>query len=256
MATNEFLKRMRYRTACYFKRYSSTLLTFIGAVGVVGTAVMAAKAAPKALKLLESAEKQKGEELTALEKVQTAGPVYIPTVTIGASTIACIFGANVLSRRNQAALTSAYALIDRSYKEYRKTLINLHGEEADIEVRNAMAREHCNFHQLRLDVPDGKAIFYEEISGQSIVCYEREIMDAEYHMNRNYAIRGYALLNELYEFLGLPATEYGGIAGWSMASGLSWIDFEHRMIDNDDGGTACYSIDMVFPPEILEEWEC
>ena len=86
--------------------------------------------------------------------------------------------------------------------------------------------------------------------------YEREVIDAEYHFNRNFTMRGYAFLNEFYEFLGLPMTEYGRIAGWSMSSGIMWVDFEHRLIDNDDGGTACYSIDMVFPPEVLEEWEC
>ena len=86
--------------------------------------------------------------------------------------------------------------------------------------------------------------------------YEREIIDAEYHFNRNFTMRGYAFLNELYEFLGMPKTEYGGIAGWSLCSGIMWVDFEHRLIDNDDGGPACYSIDMVFSPEILEEWEC
>lgn len=151
---------------------------------------------------------------------------------------------------------SAYALLRNYHKEYRDKLIELHGEEADAEIRNAMIREHCNFHPLDSDVPDGKVIFYDEISGESIMRYEREVIDAEYHFNRNFTMRGYAFLNEFYEFLGLPMTEYGRIAGWSMSSGIMWVDFEHRLIDNDDGGTACYSIDMVFPPEVLEEWEC
>ena len=108
-----------------------------------------------------------------------------------------------------------------------------------------------------MDAPDDKVVFYEELSGESIVCYEREIMDAEYHLNRNFALRGYAALNEFYEFLGLPKTDYGDAVGWSMSYGYSWIDFEHRLINRDDGGTPIYSIDMIFPPDddYLRDWE-
>jgi hypothetical protein len=32
---------------------------------------------------------------------------------------------------------------------------------------------------------------------------------AEYHLNRNYILRGEAVINELYEFLGLEPTDWG-----------------------------------------------
>lgn len=255
MQKKQTLKKALYRSKFYLQRSSPTILTFVAAVGVVTTSVMAAKATPKAIQLLDSAKQEKREELTTFEIVQIAAPVYIPTALIGLSTIFCIFGANILNKRQQATLISAYSSLKRYHDEYRNKLLELHGEETDIEIRNAMAREHCNYHQINLDIPDGKAIFYDEISGESIVRYEREIMDAEYHLNRNFTMRGYAFLNEFYEFLGLPMTEYGGRWGWSMASGIMWIDFEHRLI-SDDGKTACYSIDMIFPPDVLEEWEC
>ena len=234
------------------KRLSPTILCCVAAVGVVGTAVASVRATPKAMKLLKDATDEKGKELSKAEIVITVAHLYIPAAAIGAGTIFCIFGANVLNKQQQARLMSAYALLRNYHKEYRDKLIELHGEEADVEIRNAMIREHCNFHPLDSDVPDGKVIFYDEISGESILRYEREVIDAEYH----FTMRGYAFLNEFYEFLGLPMTEYGGTVGWTMSSGIMWVDFEHRLIDNDDGGPACYSIDMVFAPEVLEEWEC
>ncbi len=243
------------KSRLFLARSSPTILCCIAAIGVVGTAISAAEATPKALKMLGDATEQDGN----VDKAELAAaimPLYFPTAAIGLGTILCIFGANILSGHQQAKLMSAYTLVNNSYKEYRRKLIGLHGKEADIEVRNAMAREHCNFHALNMDAPDEKIIFYDEISCESIVRYEREVMDAEYHFNRNFTMRGYAFLNELYDFLGMPRTEYGGLAGWSAASGVMWVDFEHRLIDNDDGGLACYSIDMVFPPEVLEEWEC
>lgn len=244
------------KTKIFLSRNSSTILTVISAVGVVTTVVMAVKATPKAMTLLDNAKKEKDEELTTLEKVQVAAQVYIPTVVMGTVTIACMFGANVLNKNKQASLASAYALLDNYHKQYRKTLIDLHGKEIDTEVRNEMARHNCSYHQIGSDVPDNKVIFYDEISGQSIVCYEREVMDAEYHLNRNFALRGYAPLNEFYYFLGLPQTEYGNEVGWSMDGGYSWIDFEHRLITRDDGGDDIYAIDMIIPPEAdyLEGW--
>jgi hypothetical protein len=119
------------KTKLFFKKHSSTILTVIGAVGVVGTAVLSVKATPKALKLIEEKKQElEKEELTAIETVKTAWKPYIPAAITGFSTIACIFGANYLSVRSQASLMSAYALLDRSYKEYREKTEELYPEES------------------------------------------------------------------------------------------------------------------------------
>lgn len=252
MTMNQLISKSK----TFLHLHSSTILTCIGALGVVATAISASKATPKAIDILERAELEKGEKLTKFETVNVTTPVYIPTIVIGAATIACIFGANILNKRKQATLTSAYALLNSYHKEYRSTLIDLHGKEADEEIRNVIAIKRCAYHQIDLDTPDGKFVFYEEISGESFCRYEREIMDAEYHLNRSFALRGYASLNEFYEFLGLPRTDYGNELGWSMDDGYSWIDFEHNLVSKDDGGTEIYSIDMIFPPHAnyLEGW--
>lgn len=232
-----------------------TILTCVGAIGVVLTSVSASKATLKADKLLKEATNSKKEELTTSEILKIVTPIYVPSILIGASTIACIFGANILNKRAQASLASAYALLDEAFKEYRKKLIELHGEEADIEIRDAIAREHCNYHQIGLDTPDTKMKFYEPISDRFIYAYEKEIMDAEYHLNRNFVLRGYSPLNEFYKFLGLPETEEGDKLGWSCDYGYCWIDFEHRLVEND--GDPYYRIVSIFAPdeEYLAQWE-
>lgn len=55
-------------------RNTSTVLTALGGAGVVVTSVMAVKATPKALKKIETAEQEKGEQLSKWEKVKIAGP--------------------------------------------------------------------------------------------------------------------------------------------------------------------------------------
>lgn len=251
------LPKVCYKVKPYLRRNSSTILSILAVIGVGSTVVMAIRATPKALKRIDEAAREKGEGLTTIETIEVAAPSYIPTFLMGVSTISCILGANVLSMKNQASIASAYALIDNYHKEYRKTLIDLHGKEVDEEVRNAMAHERCDYHVIDYDEPDGKVLFYDEISGETILRHERDVISAEYHFNRNFTMRGYASLNELYMFLGMPQTDYGESMGWSMSSGIAWVDFQHRLLERDDGGIPVYAIDMVFGPDsdYLQDWE-
>ena len=143
----------------FLKRNASTILTCIGAAGVIATSIAAVKATPKAEILLRETEEEKGENLTTLEKIQIAGPAYIPSLLIGASTIACIFGANVLNTRQQATLMSAYGLLDTSYKEYSKKVKELYGEEADNKVKEEVTKEH--YTEIPETIPEGKQLFFD-----------------------------------------------------------------------------------------------
>lgn len=127
--------------SAFFKKNSSTILTTIGAIGVVATAIIAVKETPKAIEILEEAKYEKGEELTVKEKILVAGPFYIPAIATGAATIACIFGANVLNHRNQASLVSAYALLDQSYKDYKRKIVDIYGDEANQKVVEEITKE-------------------------------------------------------------------------------------------------------------------
>jgi hypothetical protein len=262
----QFISR---KTRNYILAKSPTALTIIGSVGVIVTGILAVRATPKALQLIDEEIEQKNteisgeeapiEKLPAKDVLLVAWKPYVPAILMGISSIACFWSANILNKHSQAALTSAYAATNQLFKDYRKTLIGLHGEEADEEVWDALpARYSSTYHEIGLDRPDRKCLWYDEISGRSVEAYEREIMDAEYHINRNFTMRGYASLNEFYEFLGLEPTSEGEKMGWSMCDGETWLDFTHRLINNgDDGGLPCYEIDFDFTPEegFMEGWE-
>lgn len=247
----------------FLKRNSSTILTCVGAAGVVVTTIMAVKATPKALSLLEDAKEEKGEELTKLEVVKTTAVVYIPTVISGVATIACIFGSNIISKHQQAALMSAYALIDNSYKEYKKKVDELYGEEAGKHVREEIAKDKYTGDGKLED--DTKELFYDFFSGRYFESTKEDVMWAQYETNRalfvNYAVG----LNEFYDFLGLePCPEYENI-GWSCGQMEEmywhpWIEFDHEkiVIDEDDdghGGLECTIIHMPLDPFVdYLEW--
>lgn len=222
----------------FLRRNSSTILTCVGSVGVVATAVMAVKATPKALTLIEKAKEEKGEDLTKLEVVKVAGPTYIPTVVTGMATIACIFGSNVISRRQQATLMSAYALLDSSYKEYKNKVDELYGEEAGQKVRAEIAKDKYTGDVTLSD--DSTELFYDFYSGRYFESTKEAVALAEYETNRAMIVNCAVGINEFYEFLGLePLSEYDDI-GW--AYGMMeemywhpWIEFDHEETTVDEG---------------------
>lgn len=243
------------KTKWFLKRNGSTILTIGGAAGVIATAVVAVKETPKALYLLEQAKEEKGEDLTKLEKVKVAGPVYIPSIIIGTSTIACIFGANTLNKRQQAALMSAYALLDNSYKEYKKKVTEMYGEDADKLVRNSIAKDkYEETHIEPNEEDDGKRLFYDEFSEQYFRATTAEVLKAEYDVNREMAAHGGVTLNRFYELLNIDKMKFSEDIGWSLGI-LSdmywafWIEFDHEKVVMDDG-IECTIIRMRHEPVI------
>lgn len=226
----------------FLGRNASTILTCIGGAGVIATSVMAVKATPKAIKLLDVAEEEKGEELTIGEKVQVAGSVYIPSILMGASTLACIFGANILNHRKQTALISAYALLDNSYKEYKNKVKELYGEEVESEVIQSIAKD--KYAEQDISVSDNKQLFFDYYSGRYFESTMEEVIASEYAVNRTISLTGECSLSTYYEALDIPSVEHGEYLGWS-AGGLQmmawsdWLDFEHEKVVLEDGLECC-----------------
>lgn len=247
----EKMNKLLQHSKLFIKRNASTILTCAGGAGVVATAVMAVKATPKAMTLLENAKKEKGEELTKMEVVKVAGPSYIPAVITGVSTIACIFGANVLSKRQQAAIVSAYALLDNTYKDYQKKVEELYGEDANDTVKAEIAKDKYVEEEIELQ-DDNKQLFYDEFSGRYFESTTEDVIKAEYNLNRKLADWYGVYLNEFYEMLGIEPVDYGDHLGWNSAEVYdtqwsNWIDFNHKKVTMDDG-LECYILSWSVDP--------
>lgn len=234
----------------FLKKNTSTILTCAGVAGVIATSATAVKATPKALALLENAKEEKGEELTKTEKVKVVGPAYIPAILIGVSTIACIFGANALNKRQQAALMSAYALLDNSYKNYKKKVEELYGKDADGHIKEEIAKDKYNKDPYQVE--DGIQLFYDEFSQRYFNATTERVLRAEHEINRMLSIDYGVCLNEFYELLGIDRVDYGDYLGWSGGEitesyGYCWIDFHHEKVIMDDG-LECTIIYMDMEP--------
>ena len=245
------MNKIVQKAQVFVKRNSSTILTALGGAGLVVTTVMAVKATPKAMELIKQAEEEKGDKLTRLEVVQTAGKVYIPTIIVGTSTLACIFGANALNKRKQAALMSAYALLDSSYKEYKNKVDDLYGEEAGQEVQASIARDK---YDDSVEIEDNKELFYDAFSGRYFNSTSYDVLRAEYNLNRKLSVETGAYLNDFYMLLDIPPTDAGTELGWSYGIlesryRASWIEFDHEKVIMDDG-LECTIIRMRYEPVI------
>ena len=243
------MNKMLSHSKVFLKRNASTILTCVGGVGVVATAVMAVKATPKALTLLEDAKKEKGDELTKMEIVKVAGPAYIPSVVTGVATVACIFGANILNKRQQAALMSAYALLDNTYKEYQAKVKELYGEDADRTVKNELVKDKYEENNTS---SGNEQLFYDEFSQRYFTSTTEKVLKAEYELNRLLANDYGVFLNEFYELLGIDTVDYGNYLGWSSyelveCTWACWVEFEHTKVIMEDG-MECTIISMQFEP--------
>lgn len=244
-------KKTYYQTEKYLKHNAPTILSGLGAIGVVGTAMMAVKAAPKAIDILEEKKKEKGAELTKSEQIFATAHVYIPTILMGTTSIVCILSANYLNKERQAMLTSAYAYLNTTYSEYRNTVKEIFGDNADDKVQEKIALKR---YDGRMIESEEKKLFYEQFSERYFEATEQEVMDAVLKLNRHYSMFSEATLNDFYDLLDLEPTDYGGVLGWSYARdlelfGYSWIDVNWKLLEMPDGLEAYVITFLIDPSE-------
>lgn len=253
------------KTQRFIKRNSSVFLSCVSCIGVVVTAITVAKDTPKALQLIDEADENTDTELSKWDKVRIAAPAYIPAIVSGTVTIACILGINVLNKRQQASMASAYAFLDQSYKKYRRKVVELYGDEADKEIMDAIAIEESQtVYPYATGILQNTAQYLEEDYSDPILFYDsfghryfqaslEQVMQAEYYINRDYTLSGCVSYNNFCDFLGLTHKEEGDRIGWNLEDGIYWIDFDHRKITLKNG-MKCYSIETPFGPSLLDEY--
>lgn len=248
--------KLLFRCKSFIKHNSPIILTVLSSFGVVATAVLSGRASIRAYKAVE--EKKSKDNLTKEKVVKIAIPFYISTACVGFATILAMAGSTIISKKNQAALTSAYVLLSNSYREYRNKVKDIHGDSADMAIIEGIASE--KFPEGR--IPENKDIFYDQFSGRFFVSTTEDIALAIYHYNRNFALRGTANLDEFYDFLGIDHIPGGQITGFNanqmIEMGLTpWIDIyvtKTRDCDNREYNTIYFDCDPIVDYEEYDSY--
>ena len=158
--------RTFHKVGFKLKKHSPGILITAGVIGTVASGVMACRATTKLSGILESAKNdidvihhsvehadELPEEYTVEDSkkdltivyVQTGVKIlklYLPSIALGALSLTAIVTSNNILRKRNVALAAAYATVDKSFKDYRKRVVERFGEELDRELKyNIKAKE-------------------------------------------------------------------------------------------------------------------
>lgn len=242
------VKKVLYFAGKSLHKNMPTILSVIACGGVVGTAVVSGKAHHKAMQKLEESEPRPLETPTekVVREAKVVAPHYILPAVVGGCTIALILGSNALNKKQQAALYGALFALDKSYRTYREKITDIYGEDADVEVRKAVAKD--SVHNVPKPTSSDQVLFYEENSDDFFWSTLEQVQRAEYYLNKRFKEREEASLNDFLLLLGRPKCEFGDVLGWNeydgeVTYGYYWIDFDNRWVHAEEIGQN----DM-FPP--------
>ncbi len=224
--------------ARFLRKHGGTMLAIGASVGVVLTAIETGKATIKAEKLVEL--NKDVPEYDMKEKVKDCWQFYIPAAVLGAGTIGCIIGSNVLSRKEIASLTAAYMALGKSYQQYRRQVAERVGGEEEKDILAAAQRK-----EEASPASSEKVLCYEPISKRYFHATETELLGAFYETNRDFTENGYVALNDFYGYLNLDFVPALNDRGWSVDYFTEmwdnyWINFSYVKQHTDDGLEVYY----------------
>lgn len=240
-------------TKAILSKRSPEILIGIGIAGMVTTTVLAVKATPKALRLIEEAQAEQEDLMTHVEKTKACWKCYIPAVTTGVFSIACIIGANSVHARRNAGLAAAYKLSETALTEYRDKVVETFGEKKEKQVREKVDKERLEKNPVdKTDVAvtnsQYSTLCYDPISGRYFYSDIEHIKRSENKLNKSmvHDINGYVSVNDFYDELGLEHTSIGYDLGWNIDKGLLDIDFTSQIATD---GTPCIVLNYNIAPK-------
>lgn len=245
------------------QKHSPTILFVGGVAGVVATTIVASRATLKAGAVLDHAKSRVAEADLMVQNpaseyseedrnkdviyfyTQASVDIlklYTPALVIGALSIGMLTGSHQILTKRNAALTAAYASLDRAFAEYRDRVREHYGDKhqlADDVFRHGHENRPIDVEdengnpivewQSRVgnNRPSMYAIFFDETNEnfKRIPEMNRIFLDAiERQANFRLHQRGHLFLNELYDMMGAPRTRAGAIVGWIDGEGDSFVD--------------------------------
>lgn len=179
---------------------------------------------------------------TAVIWVRGAGSMvklYAPALLLGSASVACLTKSHHILQERNLALTAAYAAVAEAFEKYRGKVVEKYGEDEDRhfryeneEVRVVDEETGRTVSKIRVnpdEAPSQYARFFDPFSSEwsKEAEYNFTFLRAQQNwFNDLLKMKGYVMLNDVYERLGLTATSAGSVVGWVLdGEGDSYVDF-------------------------------
>lgn len=255
MKLSETLTKALGRKALVLEKNSPQLLFGAGIVGMVGSTVLACRATLKLEEVLEEgkknlhtantlehvdyseADRKKDISIIYVQSAVKVAKLYAPAAVLGGASIAALAQSHSILNKRNAALTAAYAAIEKGFSEYRQRVVEKYGADADREFRYGTREVEVidngrkkTVNRVSDDIPSIYARFFDPLS----TSWSKE---PEYNLiflrcQQNYAndllkSRGHLFLNEVYDMIGVPRSKAGSVVGWLLMGDVrdNYVDF-------------------------------
>lgn len=229
-------------------RNSPAILTGLGCAGVLTTAILTGRATLRASEILKM--EAPDEQLPATEIVKLTWKVFIPPVLVGASSIACIIGANTINTHRNAALAALYSLSETAFREYKEKVVEEIGRNKELKVRDSIAQDRVTTNPVGdrtiIFTGNGEVLCYDALCDRYFKSSAEKIRQQVLELNEDLRNDMWLDLNDLYYAIGLPSTKLGNQVGFDMDKGYIQVDYTGTLTPE---GQPCLSIDMTVYPK-------
>ena len=259
------------------KLNTPTAYSAYATVGVLVTTVLAVVCTRKHYK-------QKNPQVDILENEPTREEViqevkdtvktFAPVIISAATTIFCIRKSNQKWIMYNQLINNAYISARDKMARYRALAPAVVGAEVVQGFKSLPPQPSSNIEWFCIhDFPDnlcdkiGTVYSYGfQPIGTKCIYFQStlaDVIEAEYHLNRNFALRGSASVREFFAFLGILdqfPEEYGDCYGWDVQVMIEdwgiepWIDFCHSHTIDEDTGQIINIIDYTWEPHFDKEY--
>lgn len=236
---------------------SPAILTGLSVAGLLSTTIFAINATPKALKLLDSEAFERDpimryEDFSFTDKLKITWKLYLPAAAIGATTIACIIGANSVNAKRHAALATMYGITETAFKEYRSKVIETIGKNKELKVRDEISGDRIKKNPPGVNeiifTGKGEILCYDSMSGRYFKGDIEQIRKSVNSLNKDLMTDMFISVNDLYYALGLAPTKLGRDMGWDLNQGLLEITFSSQLTEHDE---PCLVLNYTVNPKFI-----
>ena len=251
----------------FARKHSPEILTGLGITGMISSTILAVKATPKAVKLIEEEKERQNDilyreavennapsyepidSIKPIECIKTVWKLYLPSIGIGLTSIACIIYASKVNYKRNAALATAYSLSERTLTRYREKVIDTIGEKKEKTIRDKIAQDEVTNNKVSdaqiVITEKGNTLFRDEYSGRYFKSDIDTIKRAVNKLNRRLNYENYISLNEFYGEIGLNNVKNGDVTGWNICNGLIEPSFSTCLTEDDQ---PCIVLDFMVGP--------